>query len=132
MIDHMSIGVSDFQRSLKFYDGVLMPIGYKRLWITEKAAGWGIPPGTSEKFAIMQEESPIKLGSSPQSHIAFTANTREGVVAFFLAAMNHGGEDQGGAGLRSEYGPGYFAAYVADPDGYQIEAVCHENVAEKP
>ena len=126
MIDHISIGVSDLKRSLDFYDSVLIPIGYKRLWTTDNAAGWGLPPGTSEDFEIMQEDRTARLGSSPQSHIAFTAGTRESVVAFFLAAMSHGGEDQGGAGLRPEYGPGYFAAYVADPDGYQIEAVCHE------
>lgn len=123
MLSHLSIGVSDLKRSLSFYDGAFAPLGYVRLWSREDAAGYG-NPGEEEPFALKQEKAGVSLGSSPRAHLAFTARTREDVAAFHAAALKHGGTDRGAPGLRPHYGEDYFAAFVRDPDGYQLEAVC--------
>jgi len=83
MLNHLSIGVSNLERSMTFYDATLGALGYVRLWTGKDAAGYGYPGKTDEPFAIKQEESPVGLGSSLRSHVAFTATTREMVNAFF-------------------------------------------------
>lgn len=125
MLDHISIGVRDLERSIAFYDAVTAPLGYARLFVTAKAAGWGTPPGKDEAFAVIQEAADSPCGSSFMSHIAFIATTRAAVEAFYEAAMKHGAESQGEPGLCPQYGENYFAAFVGDIDGYNIEAVCH-------
>jgi len=125
MLDHISIGVRDLQRSIAFYDAVIAPLGYARLFATAKAAGWGTPPGKDEAFAVIQEAAGLPCGSSFMSHIAFTAPTRAAVAAFYDAAMKNGAESQGEPRLYPEHGVNYFAAFVGDSDGYNIEAVCH-------
>ncbi|MCX6124373.1 MAG: VOC family protein [Proteobacteria bacterium] len=125
MLSHLSIGVADLHRSVGFYDAALGALGYARLWTSEGAAGYGYPGEKDEPFAIKQENQKTGLGSSPRSHLAFAAKTREMVLAFHKAATSNGGSDHGEPGLRSHYGPNYFAAFVQDPDGYVIEAVCH-------
>ncbi len=130
MLSHLSIGVADLARSIAFYDAALGALGYARLWTSEGAAGYGYPGHKDEPFAIKQEAAKTGLGSSPRSHIAFTATTRDAAAAFRRAAVNSGGADNGEPGSRAHYGFNYFAAFVRDPDGYVIEAVCHaaENV----
>jgi catechol 2,3-dioxygenase-like lactoylglutathione lyase family enzyme len=126
VFDHISIGVRDLRRSASFYDAVLAPLGYVRLLTHEKAAGWGTPPGHHEPpFAVVQEPSDSSTGSTSMAHIAFKAPTRTAVVAFYEAALATGAESQHAPRLWAEYGPNYFAAFVGDPDGYNIEAVCH-------
>lgn len=121
MLHHISFGVTDLQRSGAFYDAVLMPLGYRRVWSDATAVGYGIHTG-QDKFAIKLQHP----GTSPPGggfHLAFFAPSRESVEAFHLAAMAHGGKDNGPPGLRPHYGPAYYAAFAIDPDGHRIEAV---------
>lgn len=128
MLSHLSVGVRNLGRSSAFYDAVFAPLGYVRLWSRADAAGYG-NPGEEEPFAIKEEKPGIALGSSPRAHLAFTAKTPAQVTAFFDAALKHGGTDEGAPGLRPHYGENYFAAFVKDPDGYVLEAVCFAPLA---
>jgi catechol 2,3-dioxygenase-like lactoylglutathione lyase family enzyme len=121
MLHHISFGVTDLQRSAAFYDAALAALGYVRVWADDTAVGYG-HPGGGDKFAIkLRTEGAVPPG--PGFHLAFAALTREAVAAFHGAALAHGGRDNGAAGLRPDYGPNYYAAFVIDPDGYQVEAV---------
>jgi catechol 2,3-dioxygenase-like lactoylglutathione lyase family enzyme len=125
MISHISLGVASLARSLRFYDAVFGTLGYKRLWETAGGAGYGLE-GKDEPFAVFQRSEPgAALAAGRGFHLAFTAPSPEAVDAFFAAALAHGGEDDGPPGLRPRYGPGYYAAFVRDPDGHKIEAVFH-------
>jgi catechol 2,3-dioxygenase-like lactoylglutathione lyase family enzyme len=127
MIDHISVAVSDLWRSVAFYDAVFQPLGISRLWTADDAAGYGYP-GADEPFAIKQNDAEELIGRSTRTHVAFIAPTREGVATFHARAVEQGGTDEGAPGLHPEYGPGYFAAFVSDPDGHRLEAVLHEPV----
>ena len=124
MLDHISFGVSDIGRSAAFYDAVLAPLGFVRVWSAADAAGYG-NPGKEDVFAI-KAEAAESVCSSGRTHLAFAAADRASVVAFHAAAMARGAVDDGAPGLCPEYGEGYFAAFIVDPDGYRIEAVRHE------
>lgn len=126
MLDHISIGVSDLDRSIRFYDAILQPLGYERLWTYTDGAGYGIP-GRDDAFAIRRHGA-ADLAISQQAHIAFSALNRERVEAFHQAAIAQGAVDDGKPELQPMYGEGYFAAFVYDPDGYRLEAVYHEPV----
>lgn len=131
MIDHLSIGVSDFALSLAFYDTVLAELGFKRCMDIEfdgiKAAGYGSDSDTEPLFWIGQKnELTTAITPSAGFHIAFQATTQSGVDAFYREAMAAGATDNGKPGLRPQYHPNYYAAFVLDPDGYNIEAVCHQ------
>ena len=129
MIDHISIRVGDLERSRVFYDRVLATLGYERnLDIDEadyEASGYG--PGHEPGFAIGVGKEPMP---PPQpeigQHIAFAAADRAAVQRFYDEAIAAGGRDNGAPGLRPEYHPNYYAAFIIDPDGYHIEAVCHQ------
>lgn len=124
ILDHVSIGVSDLARSMAFYDAVLASLGIERVWTAGDAAGYGFSGG-DDALAIKQE--PVEnIRPSARSHIALNAPNRDAARAFHAAALAHGGADDGPPGLCPEYGPGYFAAFVRDPDGYRLEAVLHE------
>ena len=118
MLDHVGVPVSDFEQSKRFYAEALSPLGYELIMEPSvSAAGfgrWGKPD-----FWISQGEPGHAF------HIAFAADERATVDAFHEAAMAAGGRDNGGPGLRPEYHPSYYGAYVLDPDGNNIEAVCH-------
>jgi len=119
MLDHISIGVSDFERSKTFYDRALRPLGITRLYAEgERSAGYGISP---KAFFWIGWRDSLRIGA----HIAFTAQDRATVDRFHAAAIAAGGIDNGAPGLRPNYHPGYYGAFVLDPDGYNIEAVCH-------
>lgn len=126
MFDHISLGVQDLDRAGAFYDAVLAPLGLVRLWGAARAVGYGPPGFTGEApFAVVLS----KHGEGPALgafHVAFTARSREAVNAFHAAALLHGGADDGPPGLRESYDPGYYAAFVRDPDGHRLEAVLHE------
>jgi len=125
VFDHISIGVADLGRSVAFYDATLAPLGHIRLWRTSRAAGYG-PTGFGGEapFAI------IAFGDAAAPvtglHLAFSAVNREVVGAFHAAALESGGLCDGPPGIRENYDPGYFAAFVRDPDGHRLEAVVHE------
>ncbi|HXB58506.1 MAG TPA: VOC family protein [Candidatus Acidoferrales bacterium] len=124
MLHHLSFAVADLQRSSGFYDAVLAPLGYVRVWTHKTAIGYGLLHG-GDKFAIKLRSEPIAVPGEG-FHVAFAAPSREAVGAFYRAALAHGGKDNGGPGIHSEYGDDYYAAFVFDPDGYRIEAVCKE------
>jgi catechol 2,3-dioxygenase-like lactoylglutathione lyase family enzyme len=128
MIDHTGITVSDFARSREFYRQALAPIGYGLLMelpaaVTGAAdmAGFGEPP--KPDFWI-GSGTPNK----PPIHIAFRVGSRKLVDAFFQAAMAAGGRDNGAPGVRPHYHPHYYGAFILDPDGHNIEAVCHDPI----
>jgi catechol 2,3-dioxygenase-like lactoylglutathione lyase family enzyme len=125
MIDHLSVAVSDLTRAVAFYDAVFAPLGVRRLWTTRDAAGYG-DAGTDEPFAIKQCSPEKSTAASAAVHVAFRAASRDAVNDFHVRAIAHGGTDDGAPGLHAEYGAGYFAAFVLDPDGNRLEAVLHE------
>jgi catechol 2,3-dioxygenase-like lactoylglutathione lyase family enzyme len=118
-IDHTGINVSNFEKSKEFYTHVLDPLGYQlSIEFNGAMAGFGIDG--EPDFWMMQGEV-----NTPRIHIAFRAQNRDVVRAFYAAALEVGGRDNGAPGLRTHYHPDYYAAFVLDPDGHNIEAVCH-------
>ena len=114
-VDHIGINVRDLDKSKAFYTGALAPLGIKVMMDFGEAVGMG-------------EDAPflwISRGNPGHVHVAFSAPDRAAVDAFHAAAMAAGGKDNGKPGLRTEYTPTYYAAFVLDPDGHNIEAVCH-------
>jgi catechol 2,3-dioxygenase-like lactoylglutathione lyase family enzyme len=118
MIDHSGISVSNVTKSKAFYSATLAPLGYTVLMEWEQFAGFGVAPKAD--FWIGQGTPNV-----PPIHIAFRAESRAQVDAFHKAAMGAGGRDNGPPGLRPIYHPDYYGAFVLDPDGHNIEAVCH-------
>lgn len=126
MIDHTGVVVSDFDKSKAFYRNALGAIGYSLIMefpasVTghTDVAGFGEPP--KPDFWISGGTP-----NRPALHIAFRVSSREMVDAFYKAAMVAGGTDHGAPGIRAHYHPNYYGAFVLDPDGHNIEAVCHE------
>ncbi len=118
MIDHSGVTVSDVAKSKAFYRAALAPLGYTLLMEFEQFAGFGVAP--KPDFWIGQGKPNV-----PPIHIAFRADSRAQVDAFYKAAMAAGGSDNGAPGPRPQYHPGYYGAFVLDPDGHNIEAVRH-------
>ncbi len=122
MINHTTLLVSDLQKSKTFYSHALKPLGYKLLKETPSSVGFGIEDADGKR------DFWIKLGGNgKQPHsfscLAFTASEKNIVDDFYKAALEAGGKDNGVPGYRPQYYRGYYAAYVLDPDGYNIEAV---------
>ncbi|GAB7214514.1 VOC family protein [Dickeya oryzae] len=130
MLDHLSIPVSDLRRSRQFYEQALKPLGYEQVKDMKFAVSFGVLMGYGQssdpggEFWIFRGE----LSSPPTTHFAFSAESRAEVDAFFAAAVAAGGVDNGQPGVRAQYHPDYYAAFVRDPDGYNIEAVYHHAV----
>lgn len=132
MLDHITISVRDYEKSKAFYTQVLKPLGYTLLLEVEGYAGFGRAQGFVG-FGHEENEGPIApfwlyQGNSPSAHmhIAFKAMQRDSVDQFYAKALKAGGKDNGAPGLRTHYHPNYYGAFVYDPDGNNIEAVCHE------
>jgi catechol 2,3-dioxygenase-like lactoylglutathione lyase family enzyme len=121
MLGHISFGVSDLRRSSDFYDAALAALGYARVFTGERAVGYGAPGAAADRLLLIQQPDAVRP-PGPGFHLALAAPTRQAVDAFHRAALQHGGLDQGGPGLRPHYGPDYYAAFVLDPDGYKLEA----------
>ena len=119
MINHVSIGVSSIPKSKAFYDAALKPLGYSCLSSSDSSLGYG---KTSVAFWLGATPSPIKADPASGLHFCFDAPTRKGVDAFHKAALASGGRDNGKPGVRADYAPDYYAAFVIDPDGYRLEA----------
>ena len=119
IIDHIGLAVSDFARSKAFYTQALAPLGIEPVMEYESWAGFG-RHGKPE-FWFGADESVQK-----PMHIAFSAENREQVRKFYDAALAAGGKDNGAPGIREIYHPNYYGAFVFDPDGHNIEAVCHK------
>ncbi|MBK9029404.1 MAG: VOC family protein [Propionivibrio sp.] len=125
MIDHTGVTVSNFEKSKLFYAKALAPLGYALLMEVSAAqtgrgdaAGFGVPP--KPDFWIESGTPNV-----PPVHVAFRVSSCELVDAFHAAALAAGGRDNGPPGLRPHYHPNYYGAFVLDPDGHNIEAVCH-------
>jgi catechol 2,3-dioxygenase-like lactoylglutathione lyase family enzyme len=126
MLDHISIGCSDVAASAAFYDATLAPLGLKR--VLEKGTGICYGPGPGRDgmmfwIVAVSPEAGVPLPSRG-SHIAFSATNRHAVDAFFAAAIAAGARENGAPGLRPEYSEFYYGAFVLDPDGHKIEAMC--------
>jgi catechol 2,3-dioxygenase-like lactoylglutathione lyase family enzyme len=134
VLDHISLRVTDYDRSKRFYAAALAPLGYTLAM--ESASGAGFRKGFIPDFWIKQGE-PMSIGArvvplepagcgGPPVHVAFAGDDRATVDAFYRAALAAGARDNGAPGLRPNYHPNYYGAFVLDPDGYNIEAVCHK------
>jgi catechol 2,3-dioxygenase-like lactoylglutathione lyase family enzyme len=125
MIDHTGITVSDFEVSKSFYDKAMAPLGASLLYIVPPQFTGGIKVGGygRERPTFWMREGEA---AKDRQHIAFTARSRAEVDGFHAAALAAGGKDNGAPGLRPHYHPNYYGAFVIDPDGNNMEAVCHE------
>ena len=121
MFDHVSIGVAQIDRAKRFYDAALRPLGYRRVSSAPDSLGYG-----QERVSlwITVTEHPVPADEKSGLHFCFSAPTRTSVDQFHDAAIAAGGRDNGKPGLRVEYDPNYYAAFVTDPDGYRVEAYC--------
>jgi catechol 2,3-dioxygenase-like lactoylglutathione lyase family enzyme len=121
ILDHIGISVTDFEQSKAFYQATLAPLGLA-IMMEFPAEGCACGFGRAGKPAFW-----ISGGAktSPRIHIAFAAPSREAVDAFYRAALAAGATDNGPPGVREHYHPNYYGAFVLDPDGHNIEAVCH-------
>jgi catechol 2,3-dioxygenase-like lactoylglutathione lyase family enzyme len=118
MLDHVTIAVGDLERPKAFYDAALQPLGIARLYADGEAfAGYGM---VRRAFFWIGRRDALATGT----HIAFVATNRATVDAFYRAAIAAGGRDNGAPGLRPRYHPDYYGAFVLDPDGHNIEAIC--------
>lgn len=121
MIDHITLTVGDGKRAKEFYAAALKPLGYEILMEFEGAAGLGA--GGKPDFWIAGADATHKLAPM---HLAFHATSRKAVDEFYAAAIAAGAKDNGKPGIRAEYHPTYYAAFVYDADGHNVEAVCHK------
>lgn len=121
MLDHVSIGVRDITRTKRFYDAALAPLGYACLSDGAESLGYG---AGAVFYWISKTDRPVPADMASGLHFCFQAKTRAAVDAFHAAALAAGGTDNGAPGLRADYGPDYYAAFVIDPDGYRLEAYC--------
>src|SRR5438128_711308 len=124
MLHHLSIPVSDINKASAFYDAVLYPLDYVRVWTTPDAVGYGVQGG-GDKIAIKAQANHVAV-PGPGFHVAFAAQNRAAVDEFYAIAIANGARDNGAPAVCTEYGPHYYAAFVVDLDGYQIEAVINE------
>ena len=120
MFDHVGINVRDYGASRAFYERALAPIGYRIVMDMEQFQAVAFGPGEKPIFWVAQRE-PFGTGT----HVAFTCDDRATVDAFHAAAVEAGGADNGPPGIREHYHPTYYGAFVLDPDGNNVEAVCH-------
>ncbi len=124
MFDHIGVAVSDFAKSKAFYTQALAPIGHSRVVEIlrddgrQASAGFCHEDGSDLWISAGEPTRPL--------HLAFRASSRAAVDAFHAAALAAGGRDNGKPGLRPQYHPNYYGAYVLDPDGHNVEAVCHD------
>lgn len=121
MFNHVSIGVRDIKAARRFYDATLKPLGYTCLSESPGSLGYG---AKSVGLWIGKTDRPVPADDKSGLHICLDAPSRKAVDAFHAAALTAGGRDNGKPGLRTDYGPNYYAAFVVDPDGYRMEAYC--------
>lgn len=118
MFDHIGLKVRDIDKSVRFYTAALAPLGYVLASQDESGAGFG-PPGEPVLWLYASKEK-----AGPGMHVAFRAAERAAVDRFHIAGREVGAPDHGSPGLRADYSPTYYAAFLLDPDGNNVEAVC--------
>lgn len=125
MFSHVTLGTNDIGRAEPFYDAVMAVLGHPVMFKREGSLAYGTPIG--EKFFIMRpfDAGAAAPGNGP--HVAFITADRKTVDAFHATALAHGGTDEGAPGPRPHYHANYYGAYVRDPDGNKLQAVCHRS-----
>lgn len=126
MLDHLSIPVADLDRSAAFYDVVLVTIGLVRRKELPGAIGYGPGSRAAPVFWILQNTDTNSTSAGVGLHVSFQADDRPSVDAFYDAALTQGGRDAGKPGVRPQYTPPFYGAFVFDLDGFKIEAVCRQ------
>lgn len=126
IISHITLGTNDVARAAEFYDAVMPLLGFTRL---DKPADFPLayahPEGPTLFVYLPYDEHPATVGNG--THIAFTASNCDTVHSFYETALKQGGTCEGSPGPRPQYGDNYYAAYVRDPDGNKLQAVCYTN-----
>lgn len=127
MFSYVSLGTADLARAIRFYDAALAPLGHRRIADYDAdgtSAAWGLDdPGPHLWVTQPFDGKPASVGNGTM--FSFLADSRAAVDAFHAAALAHGGRDEGAPGLRPQYGDSFYAAYVRDPDGHKLNAVCY-------
>ena len=123
MINHMSIGVSSAKNAKKFYDAALGALGFQCLFHDDSTLGYG---KESPVFWMYQLKETKPGEARPGLHVCFDADSTAAVDKFHAAGVKNGGQDNGAPGVRKDYSPSYYAAFLMDPDGYRIEAYCEK------
>jgi catechol 2,3-dioxygenase-like lactoylglutathione lyase family enzyme len=124
MFDHISIGVRDIARSKRFYDAALKPLGLVCKSADAGSLGYGGADGIG--LWIGASDHPVPAHDQSNLHFCLAAPTRKSVDQFHAAALKQGGRDNGAPGVRKDYSPNYYAAFVVDPDGYRLEVHCEK------
>ena len=128
MFSYVSLGTRDLARAIRFYDATLAPLGHARIAEPDpdsRSATWGLDdPGPHLWVTQPFDGQPATVGNGTM--VSFLAASPAAVDAFHAAALAHGGSDEGRPGLRPQYGPHFYAAYLRDPDGNKINAVCYQ------
>ncbi|TCI00366.1 VOC family protein [Roseococcus sp. SYP-B2431] len=125
MLDHVSITVNALEPALRFYDAVMGALGVPRVWVTEQGIGYGLrntADDDSHSFLSIYVRPGV---AADRRHWGFRAPDRAAVRAFHAAGLAHGGRDDGPPGPRPEYHDHYYGAFLLDPDGNRVEAVCN-------
>lgn len=137
-IGHISLGVSSYDTAKRFYDAVLPLIGlqlvYDSVALSTPGSGprtLGYGPDAETELVNIFEYGPQASAAGPGSHVAFNAESRGAVDAFYEAALRSGGKSNGEPGLRLQYGKSYYAAFMIDPDGWRLEVVCKQEEGDE-
>jgi len=123
MFSHVTLGTNNFQRAKPFWLAVMDVLGQPVMFEREGGIAFGTPTSPKTFVGPTFDKQPAQPGNGV--HVAFLVDTREKVDAFHAAALANGGSDEGAPGLRPQYHPNYYGAYVRDPDGNKLQAVCH-------
>jgi len=124
MFSHVTVGTNDFDHSIAFYDQVMATLGQSQLFSVDGAAAYGEDLKSPKTFVVYPFDKG-KAAPGNGMHIAYLAPSWAAVDAFHAAALKMGGSSEGEPGLRPHYHPNYYGAYVRDPDGNKLQAVCH-------
>lgn len=127
VFSHVTVGSADIVRAMAFYDGTLAPLGLERIKTFKTAIGYAPKgfAGINAPFWVLRPYDRKAASAGNGGTVAFTTESRAAVDAFHAAALAHGGASEGAPGIRDHYHPNYYGAYVRDPDGNKVCAVCH-------